>query len=164
MNLCIVFALTGIWHGASLNFLIWGLYHGLFLIIERAWLGEKLNKSRYKIINHIYVMFVVGIGWAIFRCNSFSEAIHLLKNMFKLNMSNSYIINDFVSYRGMLIIFMGILLCGWGQQTKIGIKLVKYKDRAGCITMRYLLQLIVLFLCIMLLVSGTYNPFIYFRF
>ena len=69
-NLWIVFALTGIWHGATLNFLIWGLWHGLFMFIERLGVKKLLDKNPLKIINYIYTMFVVIVGWAMFRCDS----------------------------------------------------------------------------------------------
>ena len=64
INLLIVFFATGLWHGASYNFILWGLFHGFFLVIERIFLGKLLEKNKLKFINHIYVIFVFVIGWA----------------------------------------------------------------------------------------------------
>lgn len=67
INLLIVFFATGLWHGASYNFILWGLFHGFFLVIERIFLGKLLEKNKLKFINHIYVIFVFVIGWVLFR-------------------------------------------------------------------------------------------------
>ncbi|MDA0005894.1 hypothetical protein OFR29_04340 [Brachyspira hyodysenteriae] len=67
MNLFIVFFATGLWHGASFNFVLWGLWHGLFLVIERIFLGKLLENNKFAFINHIYVILVFVLGWVLFR-------------------------------------------------------------------------------------------------
>ena len=84
INLSIVFLLTGIWYGASWNFIIWGIYHGIFEIIERLGL-EKILKKLPKCIQHMYAMVVVVIGWVFFRANNLSHALAYIRNMFTIN-------------------------------------------------------------------------------
>ncbi|MEO8506426.1 MAG: MBOAT family protein, partial [Betaproteobacteria bacterium] len=66
-NLVVVFALCGLWHGASLNYLLFGCFHGAVLVLERAWLGARLARWP-SVLRHVYLMFVVALGWVFFRC------------------------------------------------------------------------------------------------
>jgi alginate O-acetyltransferase complex protein AlgI len=79
-NLLTVFVLTGFWHGASWNFLIWGLIHGLFLVIERVGFAGWLSRA-WAPLAHIYVAGVVLLGWVFFRAENLSQAINILKAM-----------------------------------------------------------------------------------
>ena len=81
LNLFIVFFVTGLWHGSSWNFVIWGLFHGAFLILERLFLGRIL-KNLWRPLQHIYTLLVVIVGWVFFRIENLSDAILLLKRMF----------------------------------------------------------------------------------
>lgn len=81
LNLIIVFALTGLWHGASWNFVAWGLYYGVLLIIERAWLGKILDKAP-KAVCHIYSLTVIIFGWILFRSDGFMSALRYIRNIF----------------------------------------------------------------------------------
>lgn len=163
LNLFIVFLLTGIWHGASLNFLVWGLWHGVFSIIERLGLGDFLEKNRIKVFNHIYTMFVVIVGWAMFRCASVREAGSVLRAMFTVRRSSVYVLSNFVSSRDWLIIAVSILMCGIFQKVfpKASQKFVS--EEPGNVV-EYAGLAFILFISIMYLVSGVYNPFIYFQF
>ncbi|WP_258019540.1 MBOAT family O-acyltransferase [Brachyspira hampsonii] len=89
LNLLIVFFATGLWHGASFNFILWSLWHGLFLVIERIFLGSLLDKNKLKFINHIYVILVFVLGWVLFRANDLSHALDLYKLMFSYHESPS---------------------------------------------------------------------------
>ena len=80
INLFIVFAATGLWHGASWNFVGWGLFHGFFIILERLGFGKLLEKS--KILSRIYCLLVVIVGWVFFRANDTGTAIEIIKRMF----------------------------------------------------------------------------------
>ncbi|MBP5744987.1 MAG: MBOAT family protein, partial [Lachnospiraceae bacterium] len=81
-NLLVVFALTGIWHGAKLTFIVWGLFNGLLIIIERLFTGNMLKKNPVKILNRLYTLFMVIIGFAVFRSADISQAIDILREMF----------------------------------------------------------------------------------
>ncbi|WP_461899076.1 MBOAT family O-acyltransferase [Roseburia intestinalis] len=163
-NLWIVFALTGIWHGATLNFLIWGLWHGLFMFIERLGVKKLLDKNPLKIINYIYTMFVVIVGWAMFRCDSWKQAYDTLHAMFKGGrVTNEMLWYNIASTRSLVIIVIAIILAGPLQ--KIFPKLEsQFKGEQNFCLLEGILQFIILLIAIMFLVSGQYNPFIYFKF
>lgn len=163
-NLWIVFALTGIWHGATLNFLIWGLWHGLFMFIERLGVKKLLDKNPLKIINYIYTMFVVIVGWAMFRCDSWKQAYDTLDAMFKGGrVTNEMLWYNIASTRSLVIIVIAIILAGPLQ--KIFPKLEsQFKGEQNFCLLEGILQFIILLIAIMFLVSGQYNPFIYFKF
>lgn len=163
VNLFLVFLATGFWHGASWNFIFWGLWHGMFIIFEKMTGWHKESKSR--IISgaqHIYTIFVFVIGWVMFRAENMSYATDYIKNMFGLVKEHTAV-ND-VSYyldnAEMLALIAGIL-CAMPVFNKI--LYVKYKHKV-------LRTLINVWLFILFVVSSatiaasTYNPFIYFRF
>lgn len=163
VNLFLVFLATGFWHGASWNFIFWGLWHGVFIIFEKMTGWHKESKSR--IISgaqHIYTIFVFVIGWVMFRAENMSYATDYIKNMFGLVKEHTAV-ND-VSYyldnAEMLALIAGIL-CAMPVFNKI--LYVKYEHKV-------LRTLINVWLFILFVVSSatiaasTYNPFIYFRF
>src|SRR5262249_43404438 len=82
-NLLTVFVLCGLWHGASWTFLVWGLYHGLFLVLERAGLGGLLERLP-RPLRHAYALRAVLVGWVFFRAATLSEAVVFLRAMFGL--------------------------------------------------------------------------------
>jgi len=157
----IVFFVTGLWHGASNNFIIWGLYYGLFLIIEEAFLGKFLDNTKHKIINHIYVLIVVLVGYAIFSIEDMGLCIKYLSSAFGLN-HLPVLNNDFIFYISNygVILLIGIFFCV-PVYKKISLK---FKDSAIFNVFEYAMY-IVLFICtISYLVTSSYNPFMYFRF
>lgn len=158
----IVFLLTGIWHGASLNFWIWGMFHGFFILLEKAILGKILAQNKFKFINNAYVLFVVMIGWAMFRCNNMSEAMNIVNNMFISHSNAIYNVEFFMSKELWATLVIGILFSGFVQSL-----LPKLRERfisSNLNVLELLLQFFLFTLCIANLVSGAYNPFIYFRF
>jgi alginate O-acetyltransferase complex protein AlgI len=172
-NLMTVFFLCGLWHGASLTFVIWGLYHGFFLVLERTRFGElqaKLPQS----FRHLYTIFVVMMGWVIFRANTFTAAgeyFHALFGLSHVPYAQSlacYTTNQVVWTVGIGILFSGPL---WDWFRTIFVKfgdtfpkacrpVVQISGSALEITLIVALLLI----SSAWLASGTYNPFIYFRF
>ncbi|SHI78206.1 alginate O-acetyltransferase complex protein AlgI [Butyrivibrio fibrisolvens DSM 3071] len=164
LNLIIVFAVTGLWHGASWTFVIWGLYHGFFLIIERMGFGKILDKSR--IVGTIYSLFVVIIGWVFFRADDLHFALAFIKRMvlpWRYGPAGA-IIGTIVTTKTLIILVIGIIAAGPFQKLfEIkGLDKVSVKWKNSMIEAVYLLA--VLFYCILLLANDTYNPFIYFRF
>ncbi|MDL2236889.1 MBOAT family protein [Christensenellaceae bacterium OttesenSCG-928-K19] len=163
LNLLIVFFATGLWHGASWNFVVWGLYNGCFLIIERLFLGKLLDKCKFKFINIVYSLIVVIVGWVIFRVEDLGKAFELIRRMFVVG-QESIVLNiwQFIDARAITFTVAGIILCGIIQQNK-KLKHALYNEkRAYGIEIPILVVL--LLYCFITLVSGTYNPFIYFRF
>ncbi|MEI0488133.1 MBOAT family O-acyltransferase [Brachyspira pulli] len=161
LNLLIVFFATGLWHGASFNFILWGLWHGLFLVLERIFLGKILEKNKYKFINHIYVILVFVLGWVLFRANDLKHALELYKLMFNYK-EGIYTIRYFFYPQTLVCFIFGVLFSGLFQSIFPKIKEAIFSSRVY--VLESVIQFILLFICIMYLVNGTYNPFIYFRF
>lgn len=161
INLAIVFLATGIWHGAEWNFVVWGLFNGFFLIIEKIKLKELLDKNKFKFINHIYSLLVITFGWVLFRADTLKTAMQYIKVMIiPQNRLTNFDISLILNSRNILIIVIAILFSGIIQTifNKVKTK-VFYQKYLEVISLSLLM-----FVCIMMLVSNTYNPFIYFRF
>ena len=170
-NLLIVWTATGFWHGASWTFMAWGFYYGIIICIERLGLGKWLAKL-WSPLQHIYVLFLVMIGWVFFRADSFSYSIEFIQTMFGLNgtaFSNNttlLYLND-NAYLFLLAIVFSIPIYPWFIK-KMDQLMEAGKYTASLSITRYLAGPVVYFalfiLVTMFLVNSTYNPFIYFRF
>lgn len=162
VNLLIVFFVTGLWHGAGYTFIFWGLYHGVFLVLERAFLGQFLKKPIWKMISHIYTILVIVVGWVFFRASGFEEALLLVKTMF-IHQNGTLPITYFLDSRLLFLLLLGLLLCGILQSKIAFMRNLLYSEQNTSLIEIILLTMI-LFFSIMLLASNSYNPFIYFRF
>ncbi len=163
INLLIVFACTGFWHGASWNFLVWGLYHGLFLVIERLGFKKVLEKLP-KFVGRIYTLFVVIIGWVFFRAETLGDAGKYLAAMF--NFSNFGWANATAKLEGysFLLLIAAILLC-MPIYPKVKEKLLKLEGGETVVPLLDgVLATVLVILSIYCLSGSDYNPFIYFRF
>lgn len=172
-NLLTVFFLCGLWHGASWNFIVWGLYHGSFLGLERSGLGEWLEKMP-RILRHAYVLLVVLIGWVFFRADTLSYGLAFLAAMFGFAHGGTgyYSVPMFLNREVALVIVLGVLgstpiiknmlfNADPGQLSLF--KSAFYAPRLAA-TARLTFIALVMSFSIMEMASGTYNPFIYFRF
>ena len=160
-NLLTVFFLTGLWHGAGYNFIFWGLFHGAFLVLERALYGKKLEQR--KIIGWIYTAVIVNTGWIFFRVTDMRQAMEVVKRLVLpwRYLSGSCSILEFVSPMTVAVFILAVIGMGPVQNMK-RISMVLKKMRGSWFE---ILTLTILFLlCLANLASGTYNPFIYFRF
>lgn len=161
-NLIIVWLLTGLWHGANWNFVLWGLYFGIFLIIEKLFLLKWLE-NRPNIIRHAYTLFIVVIGWVLFEFESLPQCFGFLKVMFGIEGRGLYDGQAIYYLYTNAIIFIILLLCS----TPVVLKFTEWvKERfklAGC-TILPLVYLIIILLSTAYLVNESYNPFLYFRF
>ncbi|WP_394867490.1 MBOAT family O-acyltransferase [Paraclostridium bifermentans] len=161
-NLCIVWFLTGLWHGADWNFILWGLYYGLILIIEKFLLKDILERMP-SFIQHIYTMVLVMIGWTFFGIESIQKSLEYIKVMFFLN-GNKIIDSTFIYYlHTNLILLIILILCSTPIVNKVFKKIIKNGRMEG-VTLAVTVQFVLLFLSIAYLVNETYNPFLYFRF
>lgn len=162
INLIIVFFATGIWHGASWNFIVWGLFHGFFIVIERLKLKNILKKSKF--ISHVYVVIVFMLGWVFFRANNLSYALKYISKMFVFKAgSNIYNLKMFWDIETVTLGIIGILLSGIVQVLYPKITKMVFEEKI--VNIFELLLLIMIFtISILNISSGTYNPFIYFRF
>lgn len=105
LNLIIVFALTGLWHGASWNFVVWGLYYGVILIAERAFLGEVMERTP-SVIRHICSLTVITFGWILFRADGFMNALAYIRNIFN---ASDHVWIDFASNMNRQYVFLLIV-------------------------------------------------------
>ena len=154
-NILCVWFLTGFWHGAGWNFIVWGLYFGFLMILEKNFLLKYLEKIP-AFISRIYLLFVVLVSWVFFSVDNFRDAILYLKGMFGLDgkafvdLNTLYLISNY-----WLLITLGIIL-----STPI---LNKIKKRIN-LPCKYIIYVFVLILSTAYLVDSTFNPFLYFRF
>ncbi|UOW68318.1 MBOAT family O-acyltransferase [Paraclostridium bifermentans] len=161
-NLCIVWFLTGLWHGADWNFILWGLYYGLILIIEKFLLKDILERMP-SLIQHLYTMVLVMIGWTFFGIESIQKSLEYIKVMFFLN-GNKIIDSTFIYYlHTNLILLIILILCSTPIVNKVFKKIIQNGRMEG-VTLAVTVQFVLLFLSIAYLVNETYNPFLYFRF
>jgi len=159
INILIVWLLTGLWHGASWNYVLWGLYYGILLIIDKRIISKlKINT----IIKWICTMFIVIIGWTIFRLENASELLLCLRKMFIFDIgNNSKIILDNFNLLYCMLYFIPAAICSTPLIEKI---LEKFKKYSWFELFINFVLVGLFFGCIIFLVSSNYNPFIYFRF
>ncbi|MDA0095417.1 hypothetical protein OFR75_10305 [Brachyspira hyodysenteriae] len=133
----------------------------MFLVIERIFLANLLEKNKFKFINHIYVILVFVLGWVLFRANDLTHALELYKVMFSYQES-IFTVRYFFYPQTQVCFIFGILFTGLFQSIFTKIKEAVFSTKVY--VLESIIQFILLFICIMYLVNGTYNPFIYFRF
>ena len=158
-NLLVVWAATGIWHGASWNYLIWGLYFFVLLMLEKFFLLKVLDKAP-ALVGHIYTLFFVVVSWAIFAIEDFSQLGSYLKVMFGLG--GVPLMDAKLGYY--VTSYLPILLVAAVASTPLGAKLYHKLKTPAAEVVCTVLVLAGLVVCTAYLVDGTYNPFLYFRF
>lgn len=184
VNIMIVWMLTGLWHGASWNFVLWGVYYGILLMIEKLFLLKWLDRAPAW-IGHLYSMFLVVIGWTIFAQTDMGKMGRYLKAMFGIGVTAG-VDGDFLYFvRCNTVLLVVLVLCsidhrGWiaklkahGQHGSAGNAVVFRteesiyelgKDSKVWMAAKAVLMAIFLVLSFAFLVGDSYNPFLYFRF
>ncbi|MFI3283755.1 MAG: MBOAT family O-acyltransferase [Erysipelotrichaceae bacterium] len=160
LNIFIVWSLTGIWHGASWNFLVWGMYFATLLIFEKVFMFNFLQKL-HPIVRHLYTLVLVLISWTIFSVEDMSLMIETLKNMFMMNQLPLY--NDLFIYyiRNNAVILIALCIASTPLFKQLYIRYVKGTKWEY---LKPVLMMLGLIVCVGFLVDATYNPFLYFRF
>ncbi len=158
-NLLVVWAATGIWHGASWNYLIWGIYFFVLLMLEKFFLLKVLSKAP-ALVGHVYTLFFVVVSWAIFAIEDFSQLGSYLKVMFGLG--GVPLMDAKLGYY--VTSYLPILLVAAVASTPLGAKLYHKLKTPAAEVVCTVLVLAGLVVCTAYLVDGTYNPFLYFRF
>lgn len=166
-NLLIVFFLCGLWHGASWNFVVWGLFHGVFLIIERAGFSQILGHL-WTPLRHIYVLLVVMVAWVFFRADNLPYALDYLQAMagFGAGQNTRYDALFFMTPECLWVLTMSILfavpvwpaLQDWFDRPRNGMR-----EISAQLSMAMMI-LVMAGTCVLYVASSSYNPFIYFRF
>lgn len=164
LNLVIVFFITGLWHGASWNFIFWGLFHGLFLILERS---KIINLTILpKFLKHIYVLLIVLVGWVFFRVETMTEALLFLKSMSGLTNGHNNISLIYLNPYSIFMLVISIVFSTPIREKFNGVfyKVKNYFFKTSLELITYSFYLFLLVLSIVELAQSSYNPFIYFRF
>lgn len=167
-NMLIVWALTGFWHGASWNFILWGLYFFVFLVLERYFLRDKL-KQLPNVVGHVYALFVVFFGWVLFRFDNFGELLTVLGGLFGIGTSGFSNLNTGILFQNNIFLLLICIIA----VTPLGrsIRQLSFKAAYRANRIPYVMHImdtitpaLLLLLSTMALVGDSYNPFLYFRF
>lgn len=159
-NLFIVFFVTGLWHGASWNFIFWGLFHGLFLILERA---KIFNVAKWpSILQHFYVLLVVVLGWVFFRAETMGDAFIYIKSLIGLNNGDNNIAFIYLNPYTIIMLVLALVFAMPVRKKYALLWVNSLKWTHSFI--RYSFYLALFLLSVVELAQSSYNPFIYFRF
>lgn len=174
INVAVVWMLTGIWHGASWNFLFWGIYFGALIILEKWFLLKRLEKLP-SVISHVYTLFLVWIGWVIFAFDNSAKGFAYLQSMFGLNgngfasTETMYLLCNYAVMLAILILAatevpkrLVLRLLGENPKTMTTEFVQNYTVRFTICTSIFVIG--VFLLSVAYLVDASYNPFLYFRF
>lgn len=163
LNILVVWMLTGFWHGAAWNFVIWGLYFAGLLILEKIWLLKSLEGK--PVIGHLYVTAAVAVSFVIFDASDLQQALSYLKAMFG-GSGYPLLSSEFLYYfRSYFVVFVIALFGATPLPAKLRGRIRQTAAGEHVLTIAEPLALIALLLiCTAFLVDGSYNPFLYFRF
>lgn len=164
-NLMVTWFATGLWHGASWNFVLWGIYYGLLILMERLFLGKLLERVP-RLFSHLYLLLAMIFGWVLFYFTSLDRALAYLGRMLGFGAAPLYDLPTLIDLSNNCIwLLIAILFCmpvaEWVD------RLVRRLPRAGqklLVQLRPACNLLMLALCTALLAGQSYNPFLYFRF
>ncbi len=170
-NLFLVFLLTGLWHGAGLNFIIWGMFSGIFIILEKLFLTKLfglLSSNISDFVSHIYLLFVIFVSWIFFRSENLDQSLNFIKKLF----SFTYQDPSFLFNKESLIMFMFAIFFAFPffrnfvkKSTNV-LRNSKYtsKYNFGFKLLNNLSYICLFLISVLYVITSTYNPFIYFRF
>lgn len=165
-NLLVVWVLTGFWHGASWNFMLWGFYYFVLLVLEKKVYGEKLSKLP-SIVQHIYTLFAVLFGWIFFYFEDMSNVGRLLASM--IGVHGFAAVGDGVMLKNRILLFAVAIIAVTPLASIVSKKLKAIASRMAhgkeiVQIATIIFQFAALFISVCCLVGSTYNPFLYFRF
>ena len=162
-NLFVVWLLTGIWHGAEWTFILWGLLNFVFIAIEKIF---SINKMKgHNILRSIYALFIINLGWVLFRSPNLIEAGKYISSMFGLSGHGFWSDYSFMFLKEYLVFFVAGIIFSTPIAKRINKFSVDKAKGAFIFELLYPLAMMAMFLlCVSYLVKGTYNPFIYFNF
>ena len=171
LNLVVVFFLCGLWHGASWTFVVWGLFHGTFLVLERLGLGDAIARV-WKPVRHAYLLLVVMVGWVFFRADSLPGALAFLNAMAgaRATAPSTYTIGWYLTPELWIALVAGVIgsmpvvpaLAAWRDRAAENGGAGGFAALSAPLNTAALMALLVA--SVMQIAARTYNPFIYFRF
>ena len=164
LNITIVWMLTGLWHGASWNFVLWGVYYGILLMIEKIFLLKWLEKIP-KVFRHIYCLFLVIIGWTIFAQTDFAILGDYLQTMAGIG---AVLVDDtffyYLSCDAVLLIILCLCSVDYKPLLAKNKKISAFMQSSAYDVVRAVIMIVLMAVCFGFLVGDSYNPFLYFRF
>lgn len=162
-NLWLVFLASGLWHGASWTFVIWGIYHGTFLVLDRIFLSHLLKRTG-KVISTLITFFLIAIGWVFFRAESLSHACAMIRHLFTMDyrIPPGYFNDQFLFYLVLAVFFSFFTSFGFGQ--RIQFKVFDPKAGLGRMIVYSVISFALFTLAVASVAATDFNPFIYFRF
>ena len=165
LNIAVVWFLTGLWHGASWNFILWGVYYGVLLVIEKVFLLKVLKKIP-AVFGHCYALLAAVVGWAIFYVTDMNRLGALLSTMFGLSGAALTDLQLTITVQNnMFWLLAAVIFCiPITQWIKGKVQSLSEQKQALCHSFAAVMNIAILFLCTALLVGQSYNPFLYFRF
>ena len=162
INICVVWFLTGLWHGAAWNFILWGVYFGFFLILEKTFLLKVLEKVP-RFVGRVYTMLLVVFGWAIFAYPDMHLKMGYFKAMF--GMGQAGLVDHTAIYLLVSNLVLLLILCIGSTDfpAKLCRKILEKRETTGMVC-ECIFILVVFLLSVAYLVDASFNPFLYFRF
>lgn len=160
INMSVVWLLTGFWHGASWNFIMWGLYYLIFLILEKFVLKNILKKTP-DLLKHIYALLIILIGWVLFRVENMSQFFDIIKTMFSFDLNSTSLMEARIYLETYYVYFILAILFSTNIYYVI---CDKFKNKKVFEVIKYVFLIVLFVISIMFLAQSSYNPFIYFRF
>ncbi len=156
LSIFICFLLSGLWHGPNYTFIVWGIIHAFFVILEKFFKFE----NRRNILTKIYFISVLSISFIFFRSNNITQAFELIEKLFILNNLENYLILKYLNVKFIIILFLSVL---FSQNTTIFKLRIMHKKISKSFVGHFILFILIFLLLCELLIT-TYNPFIYFKF
>ena len=164
VNMAVVFVLCGLWHGANWTFVLWGMYHGVFLILERITGIRDVPSEKYMAVRRATTLLIVIIGWVLFRSTDISQAAGFLRAMFTVSdLPLSYELSLALNYRNVLFMIVALIVFFLPREFS-GIKILISKRDLTSVLVCALIIFLLLPFCAALIVGGSTSPFIYYRF
>ena len=163
-NLAVVCVLCGLWHGANWTFALWGLYHGLFLILERVTGIRDIPPEKYRMVRRLTTLFIVTVGWVVFRSEDIFHAVGFLEVMFTASsVPLSYELSRALNYQNVLFLMAAVTVFFLPGEFSAFRSLVNKRDPIPSLVGAVIIILVLLY-CAALIVGGSSSPFIYYRF
>ena len=159
-NIMVVWLLTGLWHGAAWNFIIWGLYFGILLIVEKIFLSKYLEKLP-KVLKHIYTLIIVMISFVIFNGESTAQIMQNIGGLVGINSSAVFSLESLYHLKSYLVVLL-VAFVGATPILKNFANKEKIHKVMNCLEPIFLL--LILTICTSYIIDGSFNPFLYFRF
>ena len=165
LNLFIVFVLSGLWHGAGWNFIFWGVYYGIFLVLERLLVRKKNPTGPVVYLGWIYTCIVVVVGWVFFRLNNIGDAFRFVQKMFAFDFNAKYLFVDQADFYLILVIGLFFSFCTLNGKIRNFSEQLFEGNISSSKTFGFAVAGVVSFLlCLISISGGQFNPFIYFKF